>query len=218
MNQRLKSFWHFITPALGRTLTLGALVVWIPVIIFAYCANQVSGHEPLPFDVPVLHYIHSLANLGLDECIVAVTQFGGIAFVMAATLVMAYTAYRYYNHRLAYLVLLVSGGAAVMNVLLKLVFHRSRPDLWQTIVTEHTYSFPSGHAMASSALAMALMLAAWRTRWRWPAVILGVIYTLLIGFTRLYLGVHYPSDILAGWCISFAWALVVYRVLNRKSA
>ena len=123
--------------------------------------------------------------------------------------------------REAYVLAFSSAGAAILNVLLKVTFMRARPDEWTRLVTESSYSFPSGHAMASAALGFALVAVLWRTKYRWDAMIGATIYVLLIGFTRLYLGVHYPSDILAGWLLSAAWTSLVvvmmYRRLSRRN-
>jgi membrane-associated phospholipid phosphatase len=107
-------------------------------------------------------------------------------------------------------------GAGLVNLLAKLFFGRARPDLWASIAPESDYSFPSGHAMASMAVAAALVLMLWPTRFRWLTVALGLIYVLAIGLTRLYLGVHYPTDILGGWCASLAWVGGVYAIINAR--
>ena len=105
------------------------------------------------------------------------------------------------------------GGAALLNMVLKLIFERPRPDLWEQLIIETSFSFPSGHAMASSALAFSVIAIAWNTRFRWYAVGVGVLFMLVIGFSRLYLGVHYPTDVLAGWFVSGAWVLLVALVV-----
>jgi membrane-associated phospholipid phosphatase len=86
--------------------------------------------------------------------------------------------------------------------------------LWQQIVIEKGYSFPSGHAMISCALAITIMILCWPTRWRRLAIIGGTIYFILVGISRLYLGVHYPSDVLGGWCVSIAWLYLVHRAFG----
>jgi undecaprenyl-diphosphatase len=72
--------------------------------------------------------------------------------------------------------------------------------------------------MISMSLALAVVILAWKTRYRWIAVIAASLYVLLVGISRLYLGVHYPSDVLGGWCISVLWILTLYHVLARFSA
>lgn len=112
------------------------------------------------------------------------------------------------------------GGAAVINTLLKLSFQRQRPTILQALVSEQSFSFPSGHAMASAALACVVVYLAWRSKYRWLALVLGAIYVGIIGLTRVYLGVHYPSDVVAGWCVSIIWSYVVivsFRAQARKS-
>lgn len=75
-------------------------------------------------------------------------------------------------------------------------------------------SFPSGHAMGSATLAAAVVMLLWRTRWRWPALVLGVCFAVWVGASRVYLGVHYPSDILAGWTAALTWTCLAYLVVR----
>jgi undecaprenyl-diphosphatase len=148
------------------------------------------------------------------------TEFGGLVGVLTLTLgAMALFASRRRWRRAAMLGVVVL-GASLLNLLLKMLFARERPDLWDHIVTELSYSFPSGHAMASMGLAAGLVVSLWETRFRRIAIIGGLAYVAVIAFTRLYLGVHYPTDIIAGWCVSIAWALAVkglftYRIRTK---
>src|SRR5690606_20385315 len=91
------------------------------------------------------------------------------------------------------------GGSALLNIATKQFFARARPALWESIAPETSYSFPSGHAMGSMTLAVVLVLLAWPTRWRWAALAAMAFFVAMVGLSRMYLGVHYPSDILAGW-------------------
>jgi membrane-associated phospholipid phosphatase len=83
------------------------------------------------------------------------------------------------------------------------------------IRSEHD-AFPSGHAVASMALASAVLLLTWGTRWRIPALIGGALFVLSVGGSRLYFGFHHPSDVLAGWCLALAWVFAVDLVLDLR--
>lgn len=194
-----------------------SLVFWTAVLVFVALADEIHGKKTLPFDVPLLHAVHDLSSPRLNDIAVFVTNLGGAPFIIVATLAIAGGLLYLKKKRQAYIVLSTAGGAAVMNYVLKLFFARDRPSLWQSIITQSSYSFPSGHAMASSALAFSLIAIAWHTKWRVLAMILGAYYILIIGFTRIYLGVHFPSDVLAGWCISLIWTVIVYNVFRERS-
>jgi membrane-associated phospholipid phosphatase len=94
-----------------------------------------------------------------------------------------------------------------LDRLTKATLQRVRPQLWQSPAPEYDYGFPSGHAMANIAFVVTVVILSWRRPWRGWIVGVGAIYVLTIAWTRLYLGVHYPSDILAGWLASVAWTI-----------
>jgi membrane-associated phospholipid phosphatase len=88
--------------------------------------------------------------------------------------------------------------------------------LWESLSHKSSYSFPSGHAMASMTFVAALVILIWGTRWCGLVLALGSAFVIAIGWTRLYLGVHFPSDILAGWTAALAWAIGVSLVLKPR--
>ena len=119
----------------------------------------------------------------------------------------------------AALLLLVSlPGGLLLNTLLKQGFDRPRPALVAHLVDVQTLSFPSGHAMLSAVgyLTLGALLAGAATQRRQQGYILGVavLLTLVIGGSRVYLGVHWPTDVLAGWCLGAAWAMGCWLVLR----
>jgi undecaprenyl-diphosphatase len=114
-------------------------------------------------------------------------------------------------------------GGQVISSLLKFEVDRPRPDLVSHLVTETSLSFPSGHAMLSAVTYLTLgSLAARFLPDRTTKVFvlaLAVLTTVLVGASRVYLGVHWPSDVLAGWCAGFAWAMLCWlaaRLLQRR--
>ena len=122
------------------------------------------------------------------------------------------------------LVLGASGGGLLLMLALKRAFDRPRPTVVPPLIPETTTSFPSGHAMMSAVvyLTSGTLLAQLCPRWRERVYVITVagVLTVLIGLTRLYLGVHYPTDVLGGWSVGLAWALasgLVGRTLRARS-
>jgi undecaprenyl-diphosphatase len=116
-------------------------------------------------------------------------------------------------------------GASVLNAVFKLSLNRPRPELVTHLAKVSNASFPSGHAMISAAiyLTVGAMLAETQKKVAAKAYLMGLagVLVLLIGVSRIYLGVHWPSDVMAGWCFGSVWALVVFaanRALRRRAA
>lgn len=212
-----------IRSALERKQIQFSLSLLAAYAIFSLCvmgfvrlAWEVREKETLQFDKQVLIVINGWSNTFLDSFLPIATDVGGMVGVTVLTLlVMAVLIYRN-EYRRALLIIVSVGGATILNFMLKAVFERARPDLWVRLVQETGYSFPSGHAVASSALGIALVVALWHSRWRWWSVGFATVYILFVGFSRLYLGVHYPSDIIAGWLVSGAWVLAVALLIRSR--
>lgn len=203
-------------------LTAGLIALFagftVLAMLFVKLAWEVREKETLPFDDAVLGWVHSFESPALDRFVPVLTDVGGLVVVSLLSLVfLGALVYKRELYRALHLGLCMAGAAA-LNVVLKSVFERARPDLWDKLVHESSYSFPSGHSMMSAALALALVAALWNSRWRWWAVGFAALYIPLVGATRLYLGVHYPTDVLAGWLVSGAWVMAVTLLLRSRLA
>jgi membrane-associated phospholipid phosphatase len=196
-------------------LLLSSVVFWAPLILLSGIANEVTESKPLAGDIRILHYIHSHFSPRLSDLFLAATNVGSaLGIVVMTAILIAALVYR--KKYLPAAVLLFSvAGSSTANLIIKLLFKRQRPSLWHSIIHEQSFSFPSGHAMASSALVFSLIFISWRTRFRWPVVVLGSAFMLAVGLSRLYFGVHYPSDVLAGWLASLIWVVIVAVTLTR---
>ncbi len=181
--------------------------VLLPLYGFGMLAEDVAANQTFPFDQTLLMFAHAHATPLLDRILILFTHAGSAASLVPFNiLVFGYLIHRRERHRATFW-FLATTGAALLNLLAKHVFARARPDLWVSLLPEHTYSFPSGHAMQSMAVSVALIALCWHSRWRWQMLVAGASFVLLVGSSRIYLGVHYPSDILAGWAASMAWVI-----------
>jgi undecaprenyl-diphosphatase len=181
------------------------------------CLASAATKQGAPsVDIVTLRWIHHFSTPLYDRLFVALTTLGNIEVLTPlVVLLVAYMGYRKWRMQAA---ILFFGyfGAGALDFVLKHSFHRVRPALWSWLITETGYSFPSGHAVLSSAVAFSIVAIAWNTRWRWLAVVTGVSFMLLMGLSRLYLGVHYPTDIIAGWCVSLVWVSICWAVITNK--
>ena len=184
---------------------------------FIELAGEVSEGSTLAFDRRLLLSLRSAADIAdpigpgwLEESARDITGLGG--HVILGLITLATIGYLLMTRRrgAALLVLASVGGGMIVSTLLKLGFERPRPDLVPHATQVYTASFPSGHAMLSAVVF--LTLGALLARVHKPRRVklfflsLAMVLTMLVGFSRVYLGVHWPSDVLAGWCVGAAWA------------
>ena len=111
------------------------------------------------------------------------------------------------------------GGGALLESLIKKLIQRPRPVFPDHLIHQSSFAFPSGHAIHSAAIVLAaLLLLGGDTRRRKMLCLFGAIFVALVGFSRLYLGAHYPSDILAGWALAATWVFTLGAVFDLRAA
>lgn len=183
--------------------SLVILLCALLVIAFGVLSVLVQVQGTLVWEVPLMWRLHGYATPWLDAVMTRITNLGEFAFVAPIALVVAVVlVWRRRYQQLTFFML----GLVIANTadnVLKLAFHRLRPMLW-TDTTGYYYSFPSGHSTASFTLAVLCIALAWNTRWRWPMLMGGSVYAIAVGFSRVYLGVHYPTDVVGAWLASSA--------------
>ena len=217
VQQLLVTHWRYAFRRLrfAQSLLLLLLGVFLPLQVFGELAEDVWENEGgFPWDVPLLLAVHSTANPQLDVVVAMLTKLGvfwGVFPIATVTALLLFNRRRWRS--LTYLIVTLL-GSIIINRTAKVLLHRVRPHLWESPAPEFDYGFPSGHAMSSMTLVTVLVILTWGTRWRWLVFIVGTIFVLVIGWTRLYLGVHYPSDILAGWMVSVGWAVGVSLIIR----
>jgi undecaprenyl-diphosphatase len=198
--------------ALTVQLVLGLLLSLGVIALFANIAEEVAEGESRRFDETVLLWIHWYSPNWLDGVMRFVTVLGDYWVVVPLLAVATYALYRKGRTISAGLLVVSTVGGIVLTTALKTVFQRARPELFDSGYTAAFYSFPSGHAtIAVGFYGTLTLLVAWRLRGfrRWAVVLAGVALVLLIGFSRLYLGVHYPTDVLAGFLAAPVWVSTI---------
>lgn len=197
--------------AVGAFLLIGFALLIVAAIAFAGLAEMVAEGETQRLDEAILLWINGHANRGLDAAALEVTALGGTVVVWIVLLLASAFLWTT-HHRYSVLMLWAAYvGGSVINLTLKAIFQRPRPQLfeWRTPSAGHS-SFPSGHSMTAVAVFATLAYLIVRLQptraLRRLTLLLAAVVILLIGLSRLYLGVHYPSDVLGGFVVGFAWA------------
>lgn len=200
----------------GWQLVLVFAGLLLPLWGFAELADEVLEGEPFPFDEPILLFARELGGAGLDQVLLLASKVGYEWGVVPVDIVLVPGLFLAGMRREGVFAGIALAGSGLLNVVAKQAFARDRPTLWESIAPEHNFSFPSGHAMGSMTLATVLVLLCWPTRWRWPVLAAMLVFVPLVGFSRVYLGVHYPSDILAGWAAALAWTIAAWLLVNHR--
>ena len=200
------------------TLLLAALCL----IAFVMLALLVEAGATRPIDVAIIHIVRdpglvaTLAPLGL------VTTAGSTTWVVAASLVVLLAQFLARRPWLGVAAAATIGLASLGEHLVKEVVRRVRPDLLPPIVVEPGYSFPSGHATLSMVAYGIIAVLVARSRLargvRWLAVGCLALLVVLVGVSRIYLGVHYPSDVLGGWLGGGMVVLLFISMTRARSA
>ena len=213
------------------SILVGAIVILALIWIFATLAGEVMEGDTRQFDEWVLGALRQRADPGqlrgptwLASGAQDLTALGSPT-VLGLT-VLAVTGYLFLHglYRNGMFIFVASVGGWVLNWLLKAVFARSRPDIVPHLREVMSSSFPSGHALTSAAVyltlgALLMRIAEGRLA-KYYCIAIAMLLTFLVGSSRVFLGVHYPTDVVAGWLIGMSWALlcwVVERTLERRA-
>lgn len=197
--------------ALGLYLTVGLALSMALLWAFAELADEVLEGDTVAFDTAILDWVHAHRTEWLDRSAIELTALGSAVVLWVYAFGLSILLWHLGKHRYVALIWLASTGSLVLNQTLKALFGRSRPEEFRWLVDVGRLSFPSGHAMnsmvfytvASYALGHVVGRGAARTAtYAFGAALIGIV-----GFTRIYLGVHYPSDVLAGYAAGYVWAI-----------
>jgi undecaprenyl-diphosphatase len=212
--------------ALGLTLGLGLILALLALYVFAVLADEVMAHETIRIDYGVLDALRQVQSPTLDRAAYVISALGAeVLAVLMVVLLIVFVWRRRWGAAVGLLVTVI--GAQMLNNVLKDWFHRTRPAPVEGFIPAQAFSFPSGHAMVAAAFYLFVGYLTWQIlkgRARVVCTAFLVLIALLIGLSRLYLGVHYLTDVVAGYIAGFAWTdaviiggyLLARRSLSRR--
>jgi undecaprenyl-diphosphatase len=196
--------------SVGLYLVAGLLVFATMTLILGEISEDVINREPLTIaDVQLSNWLHAHATPRLTSAMFVATSLGSTVTVIC--IAVAVGLYLLWGRRLYWLSVVGAavGGGALLNKLLKYAFYRPRPHFDDPILTLTSYSFPSGHTMMATVLygVIAAYLCTKIPEWHWRviSVLVAGLLIVLVGFSRIYLGAHYLSDVLAAMAEGLAW-------------
>ena len=204
--------------AIGIFIVLGATVALAATWVFVRIAGEVREGETQAFDVAVLRFMEAQKTELLDRVAIEITFLGtGVIVLMIVAISGMFLWLTKHKHS-ALLLMVSTSGAILVNGLLKAGFDRPRPQVFEWGQHTVSSSFPSGHAMSAAAVYMTVAYLAARLQRRRISraltLLAALIIVALIAASRLYLGVHYPTDVLAGVVIGIAWAALCMAMLE----
>jgi undecaprenyl-diphosphatase len=208
-----------VANAVGLELLAGLILLTGSAWIFGWMAEDLAEGDTR-VDDRLADWLHEHASPGWTTFFENVTRLGNVSTLAVVVLVAAVVLWRKGRVTELQLLIFAAVGAEIITTGLKLGFQRDRPFFSDPLSTETTYSFPSGHASVSLAVYGTLGFIAARhlgTRWAQIMALAGsVALVLLIGFSRLYLGVHFLSDVIAGFSIGLAWVALCVVLLHLR--
>lgn len=220
-SHKLIKFWQSrINPKLAALITtvgiVGLIVCLLIIYIVAQISDEVLEQEAFAFDKTILLWIHSFANPTGDRIMHLITSLNNPDFVsvVAAVALIVLLWKRCFAE--AKIFIIDCAGGVILSYGLKSVFGKTRPDLWQSAIKEVSYSYPSGHALGSTVLYgfLAYLFATRFPQLSWLIYLLAAVLIGAVGLSRLYLGVHWPTDIIGGYGIGFLWLTFCITMLK----
>jgi undecaprenyl-diphosphatase len=196
--------------ALGIYLIAGAAIAIAFTWLFVELASHVQSGATQAFDDAIMQWMGMHRVAWIEQSLLQITALGTGLVLMMIVIISALFLSATQHRFSAFLLLVASAGGLILNTILKSSFDRPRPRLFEWVTNPSSSSFPSGHAMGSAIVyfTVAYLIARLEKR-RWTralTIVTALLLVLLISLSRLYLGVHYPSDVLAGMVIGLAWA------------
>ncbi|GFE69130.1 phosphatase PAP2 family protein [Chroococcus sp. FPU101] len=221
MLKTISAFWlRHIHPRLSSLIATIGIVGLASCLLILFVVAQISEEvlekEAFALDSSFLLWLHTFANPHLDAVMLFITKLGNPSTIVSvAGVTLGILWWRRYREETKIFVITCL-GALILNTELKLFFSKVRPQLWELLISEKSFSFPSGHALGSLVLYGFIAYELTNHYPKYTALIytLAVILIAAIGISRLYLGVHWPTDVIAGYGVGFLWLMLCITMLK----
>lgn len=196
---------------------LGISAIFI--LILFYLTNEIVLENETGYDNAVFKFIERYKSPGITQVLTFFTFFGSIKFLLPAYLLIAlYFILFKRNNVSSFNIAAIGLSSGILLHLIKSIFQRHRPP-HPMIANVSGFSFPSGHSFSSFTFVGILIYMLWNSKTTTPLKITGTvllfILATIIAFSRVYLQVHYASDVVAGFCLSFIWLVLCIFILNK---
>lgn len=204
--------WKTLTLKNITYIASAAAILGVFLFLFIEIVDELREKELVRFDERVIDTVQAFISPRLTEFMQVITFLGSVKWLAFAVIIAAVLLFIFKKRSLALFMVISSGVGALFNILLKWIFKRERPDI-RPLIEEQGFSFPSGHSMGSfifyGSLAYMIVHLAKKRRWKTAWVLLLGFFIVSIGLSRIYLGVHFPSDVIAGFAAGGVWLTIM---------
>jgi undecaprenyl-diphosphatase len=208
------------------TWLVAGLAVCILLLAFVTLAGKVMEGDTQAFDARILLALRDPSDLArpigpewMENSVLDLTAIGGPTLLWMMVAAVAGFLVLQTRYRTAIVILVTSASGELLNAAMKQVFNRPRPTIVPHLRAAYSTSFPSGHAMESAIVYLTLGAILMRASDTVPTKVyilaIAMLLTAVAGASRVYLGVHYPTDVIAGWIVGFLWATICWVVAQR---
>jgi membrane-associated phospholipid phosphatase len=206
----MKKFIREIITEIELKTVLVSFFFLISLFVFAFLAHEIVGENETGFDNKVFHFFSAWNSPEFITVSRIFTFFGSTYFIIPAYIILIIFLWVIRRRSDAINVAIVAASSTLLVLVLKQFFHRHRPDL-PLLKALTNFSFPSGHALSSFIFCSVLIYLVDKgklgLKWKWIFSILLILFSICIGISRIVLRYHYATDVIAGFCLGFAWVI-----------
>jgi len=207
-----------ILPEISIKFLVVAALFLLSVFVFSYIVYEGVIYNKDVFDSRVSHFFSMYSSPYIIRLMKLFTFFGSGLFLLPAYIILIILLFFNQKIKTAINIAIIALSSTALTHILKRTFHRHRPD-FPLIESLKTYSFPSGHTLSSFIFSCTLIYLIWILKipsfWKWLISALLILLSVVTGLSRIMLKVHYPTDVIASFCLGFVWVSLSNPILNK---